>query len=81
MPVPVFGAPGAARLHEELVPVTARCTDPKVRKGLLSPYAREAELKTMDLFEEAILLKTGGGVTGVVLEQLRRVTFRNCCRT
>ena len=29
--------PGAARLHEELVPVTARWTDPKVRKGLLSP--------------------------------------------
>ena len=76
--------PGAARLHEELVPVTARWTDPKVRKGLLSPYAREAELKTMDLLEEAILLKTGGGVTGVVLKQLQasaRVTFRNYCRT
>ena len=63
--------PGAARLHEELVPVTARWTDPKVRKGLLSPYAREAELKTLDLLEEAILLKTGGGVTGVVLKQLQ----------
>jgi hypothetical protein len=63
--------PGAARLHEELVPVTARWTDPKVRKGLLSPYAREAELKTLDLLEEAILLKTGGTVTDVVLNQLQ----------
>ncbi len=76
--------PGAARLHEELVPVTARWTDPKVRKGLLSPYAREAELKTMDLLEEAILLKTGGGVTGVVLEQLQASAPRDVqerCRT
>jgi hypothetical protein len=54
-----------------LVPVTARWSDPKVRKGLLSPYAREAELKTLDLLEEAILLKTGGAVTGVVLKQLQ----------
>ena len=29
--------PGAARLHEELIPVTARWTDPKLRKGQLSP--------------------------------------------
>ena len=63
--------PGAARLHEQLVPVTARWTDPKVRKGLLNPYARQAESKTLDLLEEAILLKTGGAVTGVVLNQLQ----------
>ena len=38
----LYGA-GAARLHEELIPVTARWTDPKIRKGQLTPYAREAE--------------------------------------
>ena len=30
--------PGAARLHEELIPVTARWTDPKIRKD--GPHAR-----------------------------------------
>ena len=37
--------PGAARLHEELVPITARWIDPAVRKGGLSPYSREAEIQ------------------------------------
>ncbi len=41
--------PGAARLHEELIPITARWTDPVVRKGKLAPYAREAETRTMAL--------------------------------
>lgn len=49
----LYGA-GAARLHEELVPVTARWTDPKVRKGELAPYAREAETRTLQLLEEAL---------------------------
>jgi hypothetical protein len=31
---------GAARLHEELIPVTARWSDPDIRKGPLSPYAK-----------------------------------------
>ena len=50
---------GAARLHEELIPVTARWTDPKIRKGELSPYAKDAEAKTMQLLYDA--LRTGGG--------------------
>ena len=37
--------PGAARLHEEIIPITARWTDPKIRKSPLTPYAREAEAK------------------------------------
>ena len=32
--------PGAARLHEDLIPITARWTDPKVRKAPLSPVTR-----------------------------------------
>ena len=39
--------PGAARLHEELVPITARWIDPAFRKGALTPYSREAETKTL----------------------------------
>jgi ERCC4-related helicase len=63
--------PGAARLHEELVPVAARWTDPKLRKGPLSPYAREAETKTLDLLEEALLLKQLRAISEPVLKQLQ----------
>jgi len=45
---------GAARLHEEILTVTARWTDPASRKGRLSPYGRDAEGKTLDLLEEAL---------------------------
>lgn len=46
--------PGAARLHEELVAVTARWTDPKIRTGALTPYARDAESKTLALLEDSL---------------------------
>jgi superfamily II DNA or RNA helicase len=50
---------GAERLHEELVPVTARWVEPSQRKGPLQPYAREAEARTLELLEAA--LADGGG--------------------
>jgi hypothetical protein len=37
----LYGA-GAARLHEELISVTARWIDPSLRKGPLKPHGREA---------------------------------------
>jgi superfamily II DNA/RNA helicase len=40
---------GAERLHEELVPITARWTEPSQRKGALGAYARDAETKTLDM--------------------------------
>src|SRR5207253_6441099 len=45
---------GAERLHEELVPVTARWVEPSQRKELLQAYAREAEAKTLDLLERSL---------------------------
>lgn len=45
---------GAERLHEELVPVTARWIEPSQRKGTLEPYAREAEAKTLELLDQAL---------------------------
>ena len=62
--------PGAARLHEELVPVTARWIDPVVRKGELTPYSREAELKTLSLLDTALLEKHERAVPLVVQQQL-----------
>ncbi len=65
--------PGAARLHEELVPVTARWFDPNIRKGPLAPYARDAETKTLALLEEALIDATGRPVSATVLKQLQSV--------
>ncbi len=45
---------GAERLHEEIVPVTAQWIDPSQRRGPLTPYARETELRTLDLLEESL---------------------------
>jgi hypothetical protein len=47
--------PGAARLHEEVIPVTARWIDPAIRKSPLTPYAREAELKTLELLDQSLV--------------------------
>jgi hypothetical protein len=69
--------PGAARLHEELIPVTARWSDPKIRKGQLSPYARDAESKTMALLEEALVDATGRSVSNVILKDLQSVAPRD----
>jgi len=63
--------PGAARLHEELIPITARWVDPAIRKGALSPYGREAESRTLALLDEALL---GAGVRPIpdtVVRQLQ----------
>lgn len=46
--------PGAARLHEEILTVTARWIDPATRKGPLLPFAREAEARTLELMEAAM---------------------------
>jgi ERCC4-related helicase len=40
---------GASRLHEEIVPVTALWLEPDIRKAPLTPYASDAERKTLDL--------------------------------
>jgi superfamily II DNA or RNA helicase len=59
---------GAERLHEELVPVTARWVEPSQRKGPLQPYAREAEAKTLDLLE-ASLADGGGRMPGEAIQK------------
>ncbi len=49
----IFGH-GATRLHEEIITVTARWSDPTARKGPLAPYARDAESKTAALLQESL---------------------------
>jgi len=46
--------PGACRLHEEILTITARWSDPSTRRGPLSPYARDAEARTLELLEQSL---------------------------
>jgi hypothetical protein len=46
--------PGASRLHEEIITITARWTPPTERAGGLQPYARDAEARTMQILESAM---------------------------
>lgn len=62
---------GAARLHEELIPVTARWADPLIRKTQLAPYAKDAEAKTMHLLEESLLKSQGIHLSPEVTLQLQ----------
>jgi superfamily II DNA or RNA helicase len=49
----LFGR-GAERLHEEIIPLAARWVEPSQRAGVpLKAYARDAELKTMELLERS----------------------------
>ena len=45
---------GAERLHEELVPLAARWIEPSQRKGPLQAYARDTELRTLELLERSL---------------------------
>jgi superfamily II DNA or RNA helicase len=45
---------GAERLHEELVPITARWIEPSQRKGSLAAYAHDAEARTLELLERSL---------------------------
>ncbi|MGH7554602.1 MAG: helicase-related protein, partial [Longimicrobiales bacterium] len=69
--------PGGARLHEEILPVTARWIDPETRKDGLSPYARQAESRTLDLLEEALADDGGRQVPAKVAERLRAAAARD----
>ncbi len=45
---------GAERLHEELVPITARWVEASQRKGPLGAYARDAQERTLELLERSL---------------------------
>ena len=49
----VYG-PRAARLHEEIVPVTARWIDPVRRRGALAPYGQAGEQTTLASLRTAL---------------------------
>ena len=69
--------PNAARLHEEIIPITARWIAPEIRKGPLTPYARDSESKTLQLLEESLLRSGGRTLTSAVQQQLLAAAARD----
>ena len=45
---------GAARLHEEIVRVSARWVEPEILRAKLQPYSREAERQTMESLDRTL---------------------------
>src|SRR5207248_5612226 len=68
--VSLYGA-GAARLHDEILTVTARWTESHNRREALSPYAREAEAKTLELLETAMSSSTSSRISDTIINRLK----------
>jgi len=62
--------PNAARLHEQLLHVTSRWIEPEKRKDGLSPYAEDAQRKTLELLERSLIGSHGFHVDDTDREML-----------
>ena len=65
----LYGA-GAVRLHEELLTITARWTDPGSRQSGLKPYGRDAEAHTLALLEDGMRPNADAAIADVVRQKL-----------
>jgi hypothetical protein len=69
--VSLYG-PGASRLHDEIIAVTARWIDPIARRGPLVPYAEDTQKLTLAAleksFESARARRVGEAVEGKLQE-------------
>lgn len=67
--------PGAARLHEELLMVTAAWTEPDRRTSPLRPFGERGEEATLDQLEQA--LRENRTPTSAIVERLRASAIRD----
>jgi len=72
----LYGA-GAERLHEEIVPLTARWVEPQRRDGPLQAYARDAEAKTLDLLDRALTDRTAPAPDPAIRAKLLETAARD----
>lgn len=63
---------GAERLHEQLVAVAARWTEPDRRDGPLTPYARDAEARSLELLDGALERRAAAAPSETVERGLRQ---------
>lgn len=71
----LYGA-NAARLHEEIIPVTARWRDAG-RTEALTPYARTAETETLRLLDDALLAPRDHHLNETVRQRLLETVPRD----
>lgn len=62
--------PAAARLHDEVIAVAARWSEPAARKGPLRPYAERAEAETLRLLDASLIAPESAGVSADVRKKL-----------
>ncbi|MFO0428877.1 MAG: DISARM system SNF2-like helicase DrmD [Planctomyces sp.] len=62
--------PGAARLHEELIVVSARWTEPSIRQGTLQLNSDAEHQKTLTLLDDA-LAESGHPINSLAAKQLK----------
>lgn len=72
----VYGK-GAVRLHEELLTVTARWSEPERRTGSLTPYGRDAEAKTLEILEQSYDPSGGKHIPEPVMQRLKNAIGRD----
>jgi hypothetical protein len=63
--------PNAVRLHQEMLTVSARWTEPSIRSKSLSPYGRAAEDKTLSILDQSLFKGPGAGIPEPVMRQLQ----------
>ena len=68
--------PGAARLHEEIIPVTARWHESN-RTEPLTPYARTAETETLRLLDDALIAPRDHRLNETIRRQLLESVTRD----
>jgi superfamily II DNA or RNA helicase len=68
--------PGAARLHEEIIPVTARWRE-STRAEPLTPYARTAETETLRLLDDALMAPRDHRLNETIRRQLLESVTRD----
>jgi len=68
---------GAERLHEEIVPVAARWTEPSQRNRPLQAYARDAQARTLDLLERTLAAPNQHALNDAIQRKLLAAVLRD----
>ena len=63
--------PNAVRLHQEMLTVSARWTEPPIRSKPLSPYGRAAEEKALSILDQSLSKGAIRGIPEPVTRQLQ----------
>ena len=63
--------PNATRLHQEMLTVSSRWSEPSIRSKPLSPFARAAEEKALSILDQSMSKSPGSGIPEPVMRQFQ----------